>query len=112
MIPDIFSSFDPSSYNSIIPSITIIFIINIFYLFIIDRTTRPIEINRSILTIPILKAIVPEVKRTYIFNINPLNHIIHQMFFIVVVLNMIGLIPYTFRVSRHLLFTLSIGLPM
>lgn len=112
MISDIFSSFDPSSYNILIPSITIIFIVNIIYIFIIDRTIWANEANRSILSLTILKAIVPEVERTYMFNINPLNHTIHQIFFLVVVLNLIGLFPYTFRVTRHLLFTLRIGLPI
>lgn len=112
MISDIFSSFDPSSYNILIPSITIIFIVNIIYIFIIDRTIWANEANRSMLSLTILKAIVPEVERTYIFNINPLNHTMHQIFFLVVVLNLIGLFPYTFRVTRHLLFTLRIGLPI
>lgn len=82
------------------------------YIFIIDRSIWSSEANRSIITLPILQSIVPEVERTYIFNINPLNHIIHQIFFIVVILNILGLFPYTFRVTRHLLFTLRIGLPM
>lgn len=112
MIPDIFSSFDPSSYNVIIPSITIIFSINIIYIFIIDRSIWAAEANRSIISLLVLKSIVPEVERTYIFNINPLNHFINQIFFIVIALNIIGLFPYTFRVTRHLLFTLSIGLPI
>lgn len=64
------------------------------------------------LTFPVLQAIVPEVERTFIFNINPLNHLIHQIFFIVVILNIIGLFPYTFSITRHLLFTLRIGLPI
>ena len=112
MIPDIFSSFDPSSFNSIIPSITITFLINIIYIFIIDRNIWSSEANRSILSLPVLQAIVPEVERTYIFNINPLNHLIHQIFFIVVILNILGLFPYTFSVTSHLLFTLRIALPI
>ena len=88
------------------------FIINIIYIFIIDRSIWSSEANRSIITLPVLQSIVPEVERTYIFNINPLNHLIHQIFFMVVILNMIGLFPYTFRVTRHLLFTLRIGLPI
>lgn len=81
-------------------------------MFIIDRNIWASEANRAILSLPVLQAIVPEVERTYIFNINPLNHLIHQIFFIVVILNMLGLFPYTFRVTRHLLFTLRIGLPI
>lgn len=88
------------------------FIINIIYIFIIDRNIWASEANRSVLSLPVLQAIVPEVERTYIFNINPLNHLIHQIFFIVVILNILGLFPYTFRVTRHLLFTLRIGLPI
>jgi ATP synthase subunit 6 len=81
-------------------------------MFLIDRNVWSIEANRTVLSLPILQSIVPEVERTYIFNINPLNQLIHQIFFIVIVLNLIGLFPYTFRITRHLLFTLRIGLPI
>nr|YP_010614721.1 ATP synthase F0 subunit 6 [Enchytraeus irregularis]WAS35296.1 ATP synthase F0 subunit 6 [Enchytraeus irregularis] len=112
MMPDIFSSFDPSSFNSIIPSMTIMFMINIIYMFLIDRNIWSMETNRTVLSLPILQSMVPEVERTYMFNINPLNQLMHQIFFMVIVLNLMGLFPYTFSITSHLLFTLSIGLPM
>nr|AOR07133.1 ATP synthase subunit 6 [Enchytraeus albidus] len=112
MMPDIFSSFDPSSFNSIIPSMTIMFMINIIYMFLIDRNVWSMEANRTVLSLPILQSMVPEVERTYMFNINPLNQLMHQIFFMVIVLNLMGLFPYTFSITSHLLFTLSIGLPM
>jgi len=112
MIPDIFSSFDPSSFNRIIPSITIIFLTNIIFFIIVDRNIWSIELNRSSLNIIIYKTLVPEVDRTFMLNINPLLTIIPSIFLIIVTINLIGLFPYTFRITSHLLFTLRIGLPI
>ena len=112
MIPDIFSSFDPSSFNSILPSLSIIFLINILFILTIDRNIWSLDINRSTWTLIKLQIIVPEVDRTFIFNLNPLRHIIHPIFFIIIILNAIGLFPYTFRITSHLLFTLRIGIPI
>ena len=112
MIPDIFSSFDPSSFNSILPSLTILFTINIVYIFLLNRNIWSYESNQSSWTIIKLNLLIPEVDRTFIININPLTNLIPQIFIIIMILNLIGLFPYTFRITRHLLFTLRIGLPI
>lgn len=112
MIPDIFSSFDPASFNYIVPSITLIFIINIIFILSIDRSVWAINLNRSVLTLTVIKTLTPESDRTFIFNINPLTLTITSIFYVVVGLNLIGLFPYTFRSSSHLLFTLTLGLPI
>ena len=112
MIPDIFSSFDPASFNSYFPHITLIFLINVMVILTLDRSIWSLDRSNQILFVLSLKSIVPEVDRTFIFNINPANHKIQTIFSAIVILNIIGLLPYTFRVTRHLLFTLRIGLPI
>lgn len=112
MIPDIFSSFDPSSFNYILPITTLTFIINVLYFTILDRNIWRIERARNIPIISMYKTLLPELDRTYIFNINPLLIIIPNIFLTIIILNIIGLFPYTFRITRHLLFTLSIGFPI
>lgn len=112
MIPDIFSSFDPASYNRFFPHITLIFIINIIAIVTLDRSTWSNEFMIRIWLIPTYKSIVIEVDRTYIFNLNPAVHFIQSIFVTIIILNIIGLFPYTFRITSHLLFTLRIGLPI
>lgn len=112
MITDIFSSFDPASFNSFFPHITLIFIINIIVILTIDRSTWAYEKAINTWTLPILSSIIPEVDRTFIINLNPLNHLIQKIFISIIILNLIGLFPYTFRITRHLLFTLRVGLPI
>lgn len=112
MIPDIFSSFDPSSFNYILPITTITFLVNVLYFTLLDRNIWSIETARITPTIRIYKILMPELDRTYIFNINPLLIIIPRIFYTIIVLNLIGLFPYTFRISSHLLFTLRIGFPI
>jgi ATP synthase subunit 6 len=112
MIPDIFSSFDPSSFNYILPMTTITFLVNVLYFTLLDRNIWSIETARITPTIRIYKILIPELDRTYMFNINPLLIIIPRIFYTIIVLNLIGLFPYTFRISSHLLFTLRIGFPI
>lgn len=112
MIPDIFSSFDPASYNYYLPHITLIFLINVLAIIALDRTPWSNDHIARIWVLPTFKAIVIEVDRTFIFNMNPAIHIIQSIFVTIIILNIIGLFPYTFSVTRHLLFTLSLGLPI
>lgn len=112
MISDIFSSFDPASFNYYFPHITLIFTINLIVFTLIDRSTWASDNIIRIWIIPLFKSIVTEVDRTFMFNINPAIHIIQSIFITIITINLIGLFPYTFRITRHLLFTLRIGLPI
>lgn len=112
MLPDIFSSFDPASYNYYLPHITLIFIINILAIISLDRSPWRNDFIWRIWYIPTFKSIIREVDRTFISNINPSTHLIQSIFVTIILLNIIGLFPYTFRITRHLLFTLRLGFPI
>lgn len=117
MIADIFLSFDPLAYTpkhlplfniSFIPIIIPITIFLFFYL-------RPLWISQNQIHSSILlqlKFIWAQVRKTQYFHLKSGRHIISSLFLILIAINLIGLTPYTFSLSRHLLFTLSLALPL
>jgi len=112
MISDIFSSFDPYRFNSINPSIRIFIIINIT-LIIITQLTFWISSSRANSSIvPFIIIINAQLIRTFINNLKGLRQIVTTLFFSIIAINLLGLIPYFFSTSRHLIFTLIFGLPL
>lgn len=112
MIPDIFSSFDPYNFNSINPSIRLFIIINLL-LILITQLSFWISITRTnAIIIPFILLINAQLARTFINNLKGLNQIVSTLFFTIIIINLLGLIPYFFRTSRHLIFTLIFRLPL
>lgn len=110
MIPDIFSTFDPNRFNSSTPS-SIFMIINFLILTISltfwstsNRLYTPLIIIRSIITQQLLRTITRSIKG--------LTRIIASLFIIIILINLLGIVPYVFSTSSHLYFTLLIGLPL
>jgi ATP synthase subunit 6 len=112
MISDIFSSFDPFSFNSINPSIRVFIIINIFLIILIQLTFWLTPSRSSTLIFPFIIIINAQLLRTYINNLKGLNQTVSTLFFTIITINLLGLIPYFFSTSRHLIFTLIFGLPL
>jgi len=112
MIPDIFSSFDPYRFNSINPSIRIFIIINIILILITQISFWLSSSRANSFSRPIFLIILAQLSRTYITHLKGLRQTVSTLFFSVVLINLIGLIPYFFRTSRHLIFTLIFGLPL
>jgi len=108
MINRLFSSFDPIRR-----------LFNINYTIIIATFTIPIILKLSLLNNRItsilqrtLIYLEREVKASLI-NSNNLGKIkiLISIFFIILVLNLIGLIPYVFTITAQLIFTLSLSIP-
>lgn len=112
MIPDIFSSFDPYRFNSINPSISIFIIINIALIIITQLTFWISSTRNSSIITPFLIIIIAQLSRTFIFNLKGLSQSVTTLFFRIITINLLGLIPYFFSTSRHLIFTLIFGLPL
>lgn len=112
MIIDIFSSFDPAinSLFSISPltfwtlNITLITLIHPSFW---NRTSRLQVINY----IP-LNIIYEQNARAFSFHLKGFASILSALFVIIIVINFIGLIPYIFSTSSHLIFTFAFGLPL
>lgn len=111
MISDIFSAFDPASFNSILPT-PIFLIINIFLILFIQLSYWPTA-NRFNAVFYIFKlTIIAQLRRTFSSHLKGLNNNISALFIIIIIINLLGLAPYQFRLSSHLIFTLSLGLPL
>jgi ATP synthase subunit 6 len=112
MISDIFSSFDPYRFNSINPSISIFIIINILLILITQLTFWISSTRTNSIITPFIIIIIAQLSRTYIFNLKGISQSISTLFFTIIIINLLGLIPYFFSTSRHLIFTLIFGLPL
>nr|QVX31164.1 ATP synthase F0 subunit 6 [Drieschia cf. elegans BG-2021] len=113
MMADIFSSFDPAtcfSYSTISPSVfwlmsflgltllqSSLWVINSRYIWI---PTFPIEVMNS------------QASRTFSLHLKGFPSILVSLFLMLITLNLMGLLPYVFSSSSHLLLTLSLGLPL
>jgi ATP synthase subunit 6 len=112
MIPDIFSSFDPYIYNTLFPSNSIFLMINTLIILTIQSSFWVINTRSSTFKSPIKDTIFTQLTRTSGIQLKGLSTPLSAIFFLLIIVNLIGLIPYTFRTSRHLIFTLTLGLPI
>lgn len=112
MIIDIFSSFDPYIYSSLFPSLTLIWLLSIIIIFI---PLQKFWVNSNIFLsfiYSIASIIYRQLIRTKISSIKRFSSLLIPIFFIIIIFNLLGLLPYIFRTSRHLIITISIGLPL
>lgn len=59
-----------------------------------------------------LDIIFSQLRRTLSSSIKGLSSLVVSVFIIVILLNLVGLTPYAFSSTRHLITTLSLGLPI
>lgn len=112
MIPDIFSSFDPYISRTFIP-LKILFLILMparVLLVILNQFSIRSRIISSYITT--LDVIFSQLRRTLSSSIKGLSSLVVSVFIIVILLNLVGLTPYAFGSTRHLITTLSLGLPI
>jgi ATP synthase subunit 6 len=112
MIPDIFSSFDPASFHFLTPTFDLFIIINILLIFAAQYTFWISRCRSLIIVIPILIIITSQLSRTYIDKLKGLNHLVSNLFILIITINLLGLVPYIFSLTRHLIFTISFGFPL
>lgn len=112
MIPDIFSSFDPYSFISIIPnSATLLLLCPIIFI-ILSAGSFPSSVRKISTTIDIIDLIFTQLSRTRSKMLKGTSLIISASFILIIFTNLIGMSPYVFRLSRHLVITLRLGLPL
>ena len=108
MITNIFSNFDPAWFNlhhiniAVLPIILIILISRFWHLY-----------RKSIIAIiPIISFITIQLKRTKSINLKTLLLITTTLFLSIIYFNLIGILPYIFSTSSHIIKTLSLSLPI
>lgn len=109
MLIDIFSSFDPNI--SSLRQLSIILIIGITTPFLIFIFKNNITLNSFSLN-TILSTINEQANRTNSKNILTSSLVFASLFITIIIVNLLGIIPYFFRFTSHLFFTLSFGLPL
>lgn len=113
MLLDIFSRFDPGFYSFSGGYIIILFwvlSIIILRLFIVRFWVIP---NRnSIIVNLLIRFIFSQSSRTIGGQLKGFNSLLVSLFILIIIVNFVGLIPYIFSVSSHLVFRLSFGLPI
>lgn len=112
MIIDIFSSFDPFVFNTYIPSTSVFLYINILIVLLIQSIFWIRSSRKSAIIAPIRSLIIIQLSRTFIFSLKGLSSLVTPLFSLIIFINLFGLIPYIFSLSRHLIFTLRFGLPL
>nr|BDQ44103.1 ATP synthase F0 subunit 6 [Amynthas divergens] len=112
MMPDIFSSFDPYMYNAPFPSNSLFIIMNMLVILLIQAGYWMINTRQSMFIVPLKSTIFTQLSRTFSYQLKGASSIISSTFIILIMINLMGMIPYTFSTSSHLIFTLALGFPM
>nr|BDQ44285.1 ATP synthase F0 subunit 6 [Amynthas robustus] len=112
MMPDIFSSFDPYMYNTLFPSNSTFIITNMALVLLIQTGYWVINTRQSTLIVPLKSTIFTQLSRTFSYQLKGAPSIISSTSIILILINLMGVVPYTFSTSSHLIFTLSLGFPM
>lgn len=112
MIPDIFSSFDPYISRTFIPLKSIFLLLTPIIILLILLSIFPTNHRLSSIYTYVLDIIYSQLSRTSSYYLKGFSFIVSSTFIIIIILNLIGLIPYCFSISSHLIITLSLGLPL
>lgn len=112
MIVDIFSSFDPATTSLFLISPTVFWLINFITIMLIHPNfwASPNQIT-WLFSIPI-NIISEQASRTSTSNLKGLTTLLVALYILITLINFIGVIPYIFSASSHLIFTFSFGLPL
>lgn len=112
MIPDIFSSFDPIIFKSFIPSIILLLLINLSVIFLLKTHLHPINLRLTSSMLEAKEIILSQLLRTQTRFIKGLTTVITSLFLAIIIINLLGITPYLFSLSSHLIITLSLGFPL
>lgn len=112
MIIDIFSSFDPASFISLNKSSSILLTTSIIIILLIQLPFWSINNRISSASYITNSIIYNQLSNTYRNSLKGTITTITPLFSSIILINLVGLNPYSFRLSSHLIFTLTFGLPL
>nr|WCS91609.1 ATP synthase F0 subunit 6 [Eisenia nordenskioldi pallida] len=112
MMPDIFSSFDPYMFNTMFPSNSLFLIMNTLTVLIIQSSFWALNSRVFSIKSPLKDTIFTQLNRTTGLHLKGFSSLLSSIFILLIAINLMGLVPYTFSSSSHLIFTLTFGLPM
>ena len=112
MIVDIFSSFDPATTAFFNFSSTLFWSINFITVALIHPMFWAGPSHTSwALSLP-LRIINEQRARTSTSHLKGLTSLLVALYILITIINFLGVLPYVFRTSSHLIFTFSFGLPL
>lgn len=112
MIVDIFSSFDPATLYIFSLSSTLFWITSMLVFSSIFSSIWPMAPSSVSPLYSSIELINTQSQRSFILFIKGARHLLAALFILIIFLNIIGLCPYVFRSTGHLLLTLAFGLPL
>nr|YP_009744336.1 ATP synthase F0 subunit 6 [Aporrectodea rosea]QIE13191.1 ATP synthase F0 subunit 6 [Aporrectodea rosea] len=112
MMPDIFSSFDPYMFNTLFPTNSMFLLTNTLILLLVQSSFWVMNSRITTFKSPIKNTIFTQLSRTSGLHLKGLSTTLSAIFFLLIMVNLMGLVPYTFSTSSHLIFTLALGLPI
>lgn len=114
MLTDIFSALDPATNFIIANQLTsiIIWLFNFIFIFIISSSFWALPSRLTTVTTMLTSILYSQSSRTTGLLLKSFPRILRTLFIIIIIINLHGLIPYRFRITRHLIFTLILGLTL
>lgn len=111
MLVDIFSSFDDQ--NQVFISLYGLVWIFSLIVILIFRSSLWVKSPRWGELIAVFKdTVARQVRRSYGANLGGFAGLISGLFLFLIFINLIGLVPYVFRATRHLAISFSLGFPL
>nr|QHT64919.1 ATP synthase subunit 6 [Oxydromus pugettensis] len=112
MMMDIFSSFDPYIYASFRTS-PLMFWALVMSVLLVSQSQFWITPSKPFwMSTMILDVMYKQSSRTQASNLKGLTSILSSLFVLIIIINFMGLLPYTFSYSSHLIFALPLGVTM
>ena len=111
MIIDIFTSFDTQIYGGMFNQMTL-WVIPMIVAFTLISTTWLRETTRNTLTTSVMRIMYKQVRETLIKRLARTQAALSVLFYILIRINLWGIIPYSFSLTTHLMFTAAIALPL
>nr|YP_009057613.1 ATP synthase F0 subunit 6 [Nemertopsis tetraclitophila]AGZ63913.1 ATP synthase F0 subunit 6 [Nemertopsis tetraclitophila] len=106
MLSDIFSSFDEQNGNLV--NFIFIWFFSLFFIFFFCFFW--VKGSRLSIFVDFFFYVWSQVLQSFGFFIRGFSYFIISFFFLLVFLNFMGLVPYVFSVTSHLIFTFSLGI--
>lgn len=111
MIRDIFSIFDPARFSFLTPTSTFLIFINALLVASVQLNLWKSPMRKTNLLSPVTQFIMSQLFRTVSLHLKGISSIVINLFILLILINLVGIVPYCPSSTRHLIMTLSIGLP-
>nr|YP_009131219.1 ATP synthase F0 subunit 6 [Nuttallina californica]AIA77068.1 ATP synthase F0 subunit 6 [Nuttallina californica] len=111
MMSDIFSNFDPNNFT-ILSLSSLIWVIALFPLILLQNMTWSMINQKLMISLVLINFMSSQIKRNIGKNISGFIMSMVSIFLLLILVNLMGMVPYVFSLSSHLSFAFIFGLPI